>query len=58
MIAAKYVAAVTLSVAILAVGLVMAAGATAIGGLVHGDASFVGPPRATSAPPSSSWCCR
>lgn len=41
-IAAKYVAAVTLSVAILAVGLVMAATATAIGGLVHGDASFAG----------------
>ena len=41
-IAAKYVAAVTLSVAILAVGLVMAAAATAIGGLVHGDASFAG----------------
>jgi ABC-2 type transport system permease protein len=39
-IAAKYVAAVTLSVAILAVGLVMAAAATAVGGLIHGDASF------------------
>jgi len=41
-IAAKYVAAVALSVAILAVGLVMAATATAIGGLIHGDASFAG----------------
>jgi ABC-type transport system involved in multi-copper enzyme maturation permease subunit len=41
-IAAKYVAAVALSIAILAVGLVMAATATAIGGLIHGNSSFAG----------------
>jgi ABC-type transport system involved in multi-copper enzyme maturation permease subunit len=41
-IAAKYVAAITLSLAVLAVALLMAAAATAIGGLIHGDASFAG----------------
>ena len=41
-IAAKFVAAMMLSLAIVAIGLLMAVGATAIGGLVHGDASYAG----------------
>ena len=41
-IAAKFGAAMMLSFAVLAVGLLMAIGATAIGGLVHGDASYAG----------------
>jgi ABC-type transport system involved in multi-copper enzyme maturation permease subunit len=41
-IAAKYLAAVGLALAVLAVGLVLAFGATAIGGAVHGPASFGG----------------
>jgi ABC-type transport system involved in multi-copper enzyme maturation permease subunit len=41
-LAAKYVAAVGLSVGAVAVGLAMAAAATAIGGAVHGPASFDG----------------
>ena len=40
--AAKYVAAIGLSLAVLAVGLLMAAGATGIAGLVHDGASFAG----------------
>jgi ABC-type transport system involved in multi-copper enzyme maturation permease subunit len=39
-IAAKFVASMMLSLAVLAVGLLMAVGATALGGLVHGDASY------------------
>ena len=56
-IAAKYVGVVGISVAMLAVGLVMAVAATAIGGAIHGPADFGGVP-ATSAAPSSSSSCR
>lgn len=39
-IAAKYVAAIMLSTAMLAIGLVLTFAATALGGLLHGDASY------------------
>jgi ABC-type transport system involved in multi-copper enzyme maturation permease subunit len=41
-LAAKYVAAIGLSVAVMAVGLLLAVGTTALGGLAHGDAGFAG----------------
>lgn len=39
-LAAKYVGALVLSLATLAVGLLLTVGTTVIGGLIHGDASF------------------
>jgi hypothetical protein len=41
-LAAKYVAAVVLSLAVTAIGLAMAAGAVGVGGALHGPASFSG----------------